>query len=120
MTLTSSSNPVLRNITDYLIEEASAEEEELLGGAKLTEEDNHDDKSEGETIEREETLIKVSNCCRIECVVIFSFTVCLYLGPDFRKFLRYRSSLKLDVATMGVHLIILVFFALKMMKNTWK
>lgn len=26
-----SSNPVLKNITDYLIEEASAEEEELLG-----------------------------------------------------------------------------------------
>lgn len=26
-----STNPVLKNITDYLIEEASAEEEELLG-----------------------------------------------------------------------------------------
>lgn len=26
-----SSNPILKNITDYLIEEASAEEEELLG-----------------------------------------------------------------------------------------
>ena len=26
-----SNNPILNNITDYLIEEASAEEEELLG-----------------------------------------------------------------------------------------
>ncbi len=29
-----STNPVLKNITDYLIEEASAEEEELLDGRK--------------------------------------------------------------------------------------
>uniref|UniRef100_A0A6P4FLN6 Serrate RNA effector molecule homolog n=1 Tax=Drosophila rhopaloa TaxID=1041015 RepID=A0A6P4FLN6_DRORH len=48
-----SKNPVLQNITDYLIEEASAEEEELLG---LTGE-NKD--SEGEPIERDEQLIAV-------------------------------------------------------------
>ncbi|XP_017074880.2 serrate RNA effector molecule homolog isoform X2 [Drosophila eugracilis] len=48
-----SKNPVLQNITDYLIEEASAEEEELLG---LTGE-NKD--SEGEPIERDEQLITV-------------------------------------------------------------
>lgn len=48
-----SKNPVLQNITDYLIEEASAEEEELLGLAG----DNKD--SEGEPIERDESLISV-------------------------------------------------------------
>ena len=58
--LTSSSNPVLRNITDYLIEEASAEEDELLKGNKEGDKDDkEEDKSEGETIERDETLIKV-------------------------------------------------------------
>ena len=69
--LTSSSNPVLRNITDYLIEEASAEEEELLGGGSNATDafdSNRDDgdKSEGETIERDETLIKV---CTVGCVL---------------------------------------------------
>ncbi|XP_017961673.1 serrate RNA effector molecule homolog isoform X2 [Drosophila navojoa] len=48
-----SKNPVLQNITDYLIEEASAEEEELLGLSG----DNKD--SEGEPIERDESLISV-------------------------------------------------------------
>ncbi|XP_017092306.2 serrate RNA effector molecule homolog isoform X1 [Drosophila bipectinata] len=48
-----SKNPVLHNITDYLIEEASAEEEELLG---LTGE-NKD--AEGEPIERDEHLLAV-------------------------------------------------------------
>ncbi|XP_032293092.1 serrate RNA effector molecule homolog isoform X2 [Drosophila virilis] len=48
-----SKNPVLQNITDYLIEEASAEEEELLGLAG----DNKD--GEGEPIERDEQLISV-------------------------------------------------------------
>lgn len=38
-----SQNPVLRNITDYLIEEASAEEEELLGQASETEESEEKD-----------------------------------------------------------------------------
>ncbi|KAH8298519.1 hypothetical protein KR044_009458 [Drosophila immigrans] len=48
-----SKNPVLQNITDYLIEEASAEEEELLGLAG----DNKD--GEGEPIERDEALLSV-------------------------------------------------------------
>lgn len=48
-----SKNPVLQNITDYLIEEASAEEDELLG---LTG-DNKD--SDGEPIERDEQLLAV-------------------------------------------------------------
>lgn len=40
-----SKNPVLRNITDYLIEEASAEEEELLGQASETEENDDKDQA---------------------------------------------------------------------------
>ncbi|KAH8354949.1 hypothetical protein KR093_002710 [Drosophila rubida] len=48
-----SKNPVLQNITDYLIEEASAEEEELLGLAG----DNKD--GEGDPIERDEQLLSV-------------------------------------------------------------
>ncbi|XP_052903474.1 serrate RNA effector molecule homolog isoform X2 [Anopheles moucheti] len=49
-----SKNPVLQNITDYLIEEASAEEEELLG---LSEDSKKI--SEGELIERDPQLIEV-------------------------------------------------------------
>lgn len=49
-----SNNPVLQNITDYLIEEASAEEEELLG---LATSENKD--IEGETLERDVQLINV-------------------------------------------------------------
>nr|XP_023017860.1 serrate RNA effector molecule homolog isoform X2 [Leptinotarsa decemlineata] len=49
-----SNNPVLHNITDYLIEEASAEEEELLGLEPTSE--SQDVTS---TVERDETLISV-------------------------------------------------------------
>lgn len=49
-----SNNPVLQNITDYLIEEASAEEDELLG---LANNDNKD--SDGELLERDQSLIAV-------------------------------------------------------------
>lgn len=38
-----SKNPVLKNITTYLIEEASAEEEELLGQNEPTEETDEKD-----------------------------------------------------------------------------
>merc|ERR1719210_388033 len=51
-----SANPLLNNITDYLIEEASAEEEELLG---RKEGDDEDGKSEGVEIQRDEELIDV-------------------------------------------------------------
>ncbi|XP_055857841.1 serrate RNA effector molecule homolog [Episyrphus balteatus] len=47
-------NPVLQNITDFLIEEASAEEDELLGIAA-----DNKDSSEGETIERDSQIISV-------------------------------------------------------------
>lgn len=49
-----SNNPVLQNITDYLIEEASAEEDELLG---LSTNDSKD--ADGETLERDIQLIAV-------------------------------------------------------------
>lgn len=49
-----SHNPVLKNITDFLIEEASAEEEELLGMSA----DGGKD-SEGEMLDRDMELITV-------------------------------------------------------------
>ncbi|KAK7865942.1 hypothetical protein R5R35_005009 [Gryllus longicercus] len=52
-----SKNPVLKNITDYLIEEASAEEEELLGHSTETEEGAPSE--EVATVDRDEALIKV-------------------------------------------------------------
>lgn len=51
-----SRNPVLHNITDFLIEEASAEEEELLG-ASANEEGEEADATAGLT--RDEELVKV-------------------------------------------------------------
>jgi hypothetical protein len=51
-----SRNPVLNNITDFLIEEASAEEEELLG-ASANEEGEEADAAAGLT--RDDELIKV-------------------------------------------------------------
>ncbi|XP_046429120.1 serrate RNA effector molecule homolog isoform X1 [Neodiprion fabricii] len=54
----SSKNPVLKNITDYLIEEASAEEEELLGMSGDQEEGQVGGDGDG-PIERDPLLIKV-------------------------------------------------------------
>jgi len=51
-----SANPLLSNITDYLIEEASAEEEELLGKQEGEDEDK---KNEGVVLQRDEELIEV-------------------------------------------------------------
>ncbi|XP_055917768.1 serrate RNA effector molecule homolog isoform X2 [Eupeodes corollae] len=49
-----SNNPVMQNITDFLIEEASAEEDELLGIAV-----ENKDSSEGELVEREPQILSV-------------------------------------------------------------
>jgi hypothetical protein len=49
-----SKNPVLKNITDYLIEEADAEEEELLGLTSETKDD-----TDGELLDRDLELITV-------------------------------------------------------------
>lgn len=52
-----SKNPLLKNITDYLIEEASAEEDELLG---MGDNDEAKEGGEGCVLERDEALIKVN------------------------------------------------------------
>lgn len=55
-----STNPVLKNITDFLIEEASAEEEELLGLSTGSDGELDDQREErNNTIERDEDLIRV-------------------------------------------------------------
>merc|ERR1712045_141832 len=52
-----SNNPILNNITDYLIEEASAEEEELLG--KNNDLEDGEEGEEGNKVIRDEELCKV-------------------------------------------------------------
>lgn len=54
-------NPILKNITDYLIEEVSAEEEELLGsGSGMDPEENTKEGNPAETtVERDDKLAKV-------------------------------------------------------------
>lgn len=54
-------NPILKNITDYLIEEVSAEEEELLGsGSGMDPEEGTKEGNPAEmTVERDEKLVKV-------------------------------------------------------------
>ncbi len=55
-------NPILKNITDYLIEEVSAEEEELLGSAGADSEEGSKEGNPTEiTVERDEKLVKVRN-----------------------------------------------------------
>merc|ERR1712141_587885 len=52
-----SNNPILANITDYLIEEASAEEEELLG--KNNDLEDGEEGEEGNSVTRDDELLKV-------------------------------------------------------------
>merc|ERR1712141_405236 len=52
-----SNNPILANITDYLIEEASAEEEELLG--KNDDLEDGEEGEDGNTVTKDEELLKV-------------------------------------------------------------
>ena len=52
-----SNNPILANITDYLIEEASAEEEELLG--KNNDLEDGEEGEDGNSVIRDNELIKV-------------------------------------------------------------
>lgn len=62
-----SNNPVLKNITDYLIEEADAEEEELLGLAGGKEE------NEGEALERDPEIISVLDKIVLYLRIVHSF-----------------------------------------------
>lgn len=55
-------NPVLKNITDFLIEEVSAEEEELAGASAVNSSDLGDGKdatSSDVTVETDDKLLKV-------------------------------------------------------------
>jgi len=74
-----SRNPLLRNITEFLIEEASAEEEELLG-AELSTIDGDD-----QTLERNEHSIKVLDRLIYYLRIVHSFdyyNACEYPNED--------------------------------------
>lgn len=62
-------NPVLKNITDYLIEEVSAEEEELIGASGGNSDEAGDTKdptsSSDVTVETDEKLLKVGGALSI-------------------------------------------------------
>ncbi|XP_019877374.2 serrate RNA effector molecule homolog isoform X2 [Aethina tumida] len=75
-----SNNPVLHNITDYLIEEASAEEEELLGLEPSS--DNQDAVS---TVERDDNLIHVLDRILLYLRIVHSvdyYNHCEYPNED--------------------------------------
>jgi hypothetical protein len=75
-----SNNPVLHNITDYLIEEASAEEEELLGL-----EPTADAQDSASTVERDEHLISVLDRIILYLRVVHSvdyYNHCEYPNED--------------------------------------
>merc|ERR1712109_66786 len=59
-----SNNPILNNITDYLIEEASAEEEELLGKNNDLE-DGEEVKMETKSFEMKNFVKFLTNCFSI-------------------------------------------------------
>ncbi|KAK9877907.1 hypothetical protein WA026_020131 [Henosepilachna vigintioctopunctata] len=74
-----SKNPVLHNITDYLIEEASAEEEELLGLEPCAE------NQESTVVDRDETLISVLDKIIIYLRIVHSidyYNHCEYPNED--------------------------------------
>ncbi|XP_008191062.1 serrate RNA effector molecule homolog isoform X3 [Tribolium castaneum] len=75
-----SNNPVLHNITDYLIEEASAEEEELLGLEPTAE-----TQDSATTVERDEQLISVLDRIILYLRVVHSvdyYNHCEYPNED--------------------------------------
>ncbi|KAK9727699.1 SERRATE/Ars2, N-terminal domain [Popillia japonica] len=75
-----SNNPVLHNITDYLIEEASAEEEELLGIEPTT-----DAQDATSTVDRDDTLISVLDRIILYLRVVHSvdyYNHCEYPNED--------------------------------------
>ncbi|KAF4072778.1 hypothetical protein AMELA_G00251390 [Ameiurus melas] len=80
-------NPILKNITDYLIEEVSAEEEELLGNAGGV--DSEDGNKEGNpteiTVERDEKLVKVLDRLLFYLRIVHSidyYNMCEYTSED--------------------------------------
>ncbi|KAG7516399.1 hypothetical protein JOB18_030588 [Solea senegalensis] len=80
-------NPVLKNITDYLIEEVSAEEEELLGsGSGMDPEENMKEGNPTETtVERDDKLAKVLDRLLLYLRVVHSidyYNTCEYPSED--------------------------------------
>lgn len=83
-------NPILKNITDYLIEEVSAEEEELLGsGSGMDPEESAKEGHPAETtVERDDKLAKVwllqlwvqiqPNYLFKQCII---YSICLFCPP---------------------------------------
>lgn len=92
-------NPVLKNITDYLIEEVSAEEEELTGAAGGGGDeagDGRDPTSADVTVETDEKLLKVgghngaSKSGLEDCLCVFNYVwgVCVKVLDRLLLYLR--------------------------------
>uniref|UniRef100_A0A8C3B003 Serrate RNA effector molecule homolog (Arabidopsis) n=1 Tax=Cyclopterus lumpus TaxID=8103 RepID=A0A8C3B003_CYCLU len=80
-------NPILKNITDYLIEEVSAEEEELLGsGSGMSSEESTKEGNPAETtVERDDKLAKVLDRLILYLRVVHSidyYNTCEYPSED--------------------------------------
>uniref|UniRef100_A0A8D3EA90 Serrate RNA effector molecule-like n=1 Tax=Scophthalmus maximus TaxID=52904 RepID=A0A8D3EA90_SCOMX len=80
-------NPILKNITDYLIEEVSAEEEELLGsGSGMEPEESAKEGNPTETtVERDDKLAKVLDRLLLYLRVVHSidyYNTCEYPSED--------------------------------------
>ncbi|XP_061658996.1 serrate RNA effector molecule homolog isoform X1 [Syngnathoides biaculeatus] len=80
-------NPILKNITDYLIEEVSAEEEELLGssGGMDQEESAKEGHSTEMTVEKDEKLAKVLDHLILYLRIVHSidyYNACEYPSED--------------------------------------
>uniref|UniRef100_A0A7N6BLY7 Serrate, RNA effector molecule n=1 Tax=Anabas testudineus TaxID=64144 RepID=A0A7N6BLY7_ANATE len=84
---TQAQNPVLKNITDYLIEEVSAEEEELLGsGSGIDPEESTKEGNPVEmTVERDDKLAKVLDRLLLYLRIVHSidyYNACEYPSED--------------------------------------
>uniref|UniRef100_A0AAQ5XW11 Arsenite-resistance protein 2 n=1 Tax=Amphiprion ocellaris TaxID=80972 RepID=A0AAQ5XW11_AMPOC len=80
-------NPILKNITDYLIEEVSAEEEELLGsGSGMDPEESTKEGNPAETtVERDDKLAKVLDRLALYLRIVHSidyYNTCEYPSED--------------------------------------
>ncbi|KAM8897544.1 serrate RNA effector molecule homolog [Spinachia spinachia] len=79
-------NPVLKNITDYLIEEVSAEEEELMGALGAGGDDAKDSASSSEvTVETDNKLLKVLDRLLLYLRLVHSvdyYNFCEYPAED--------------------------------------
>ncbi|XP_064408823.1 serrate RNA effector molecule homolog isoform X1 [Latimeria chalumnae] len=81
-----SQNPILKNITDYLIEEVSAEEEELLGNSSDAAEEGPKEGNPAEiNVERDEKLVKVLDRLLLYLRIVHSldyYNTCEYPNED--------------------------------------